>query len=69
MSEITIADGQKPIGRIIVKPNGHEAYDAEGRYLCKCGSPQEARAAILRAHREHQAELQRLDDDGGKVPA
>ena len=64
MNEITVTDGQRHVGRVLEKPNGFECFDAADRYLCKAVSVPEARAAIIRADREHQAELHRLADDG-----
>jgi hypothetical protein len=64
--EISIHDGQRLLGQMIPRGDCFEAFDAEGDYLCKAETMAEGRAAIIRADRDRDAELQRLaDDDGG----
>ena len=55
MSEETITDGMRHIGRVVPKGPAFECFDAEGRYLCKCETIREARAAVMKAAREGAA--------------
>lgn len=62
--EISIHDGRRLLGQMIPRGDCFEAFNADGEYLCKAETMAEGRAAIIRANREHQAELDRLSDDG-----
>jgi hypothetical protein len=67
-AEIALADGTRHVGMVCPRDGAYEAHSERAGYLGKHPTQNAARAAVLRADREHDAKQHRMADDAG-VPA
>lgn len=64
-SEVSVTDGRRPMGHIIPKAGGYEAFTPEGAYIAKFHTIDDARRALFQLDQASSKGLARVADDGG----